>query len=111
MVETVAAGDLDKRVTLQVSSESVDAGGWGEATETWRDVQKLWASIDTGGSREFYRASQVVATMTHLVTIRYRTDVTTKHRLKYKTRVLNIGGIENPGEHNVMLRLSCTEKL
>ena len=109
MVETIAAGDLDKRVTLQVASESVDAGGYGDPTPTWTDVKKIWANFNDGTSREFFRAQQVYPILTHLVTIRYRADVTVKHRLKYGTRVFNIAGVTNPGLHNVLLRLACVE--
>jgi SPP1 family predicted phage head-tail adaptor len=107
--QTIAAGELNKRIELQVSTESVDAAGYGDVTPTWKRLDGVWAKIESGGGREFYRASQVYSTMTHLVTIRYRKGLTTKHRVKFGTRVFGIVGIENPDEAGVLLRLACFE--
>lgn len=111
----IAAGDLDRRVIIQQATESVDSAGYGDATPSWADFPngKVWAKIDTGGSREFYRASQTYTTMTHLVTVRYRPGLTTRMRLSYRkgtqTRYLNITGIINSGEADVELQLACSE--
>lgn len=106
---TLAAGTLNQRVTIEQPTESVDS--YGEATQSWATIPggAVWASIDTGGGREFYRAQQTQADLTHLVTIRYRDDVTNKMRLKFGTRYLNIVRVVNAGEENVKLELQCVE--
>lgn len=107
----ICAADLRHYLEIQTVSESATSGGAGETTETWSTEAKVWAKIDTQGSREVFRASQVYPTATHVVTIRYRTGMTTKKRLKFGTRILGITGIENPQEENVMLLLTCVEAI
>lgn len=111
----ICPADLDKRIEIQKSTESVDSGGYGDVTPTWSRLDELWAKIEPTGSREFYRASQVYAAMTHLVTIRYRRGLTPKMRVVYRdqrsnvTRYFGITGIIDPDEAHILLQLACTE--
>lgn len=78
------------------------------------DVTDLQAGITpaTPETLERIGAGTVVATATHLVTIWYRPDVTTKSqfvRLSAPTRVLNVLFVGDPNEKHVELELLCAE--
>lgn len=111
MYQPLDAGTLDKRVTIQSQSRSDDGGGG--ATITWPDVGLWWVSISTTGGREFARAQQVQPELTHEIRGRYRTDVTSTHRLFYVSnnvrRAFAIHAVINPEERNEQLVLYCSE--
>lgn len=98
---------MDRRVTIQQVTEASD--GQGGQTETWADVATVWASINPMSDYEKFQAQQLQTNTTHKLTIRYRTGLTTKHRVLFGTRIFNIKGIVNPGEANFFLNLKCIE--
>jgi len=60
-------------------------------------------------TRETLLAQQVASTVTHLVRIRYNTEVSTLHRILWGTRIFDINGVRNIDEGNVEMVLDCTE--
>ena len=105
----IAAGELCRRVKIYQPIESVDSAGYGEAIPANQIVATVWAKVEPQGGREFFRASQVYPTLTHLVTIRYLSGLTTKMKVVLNSRDLNIIGIVNVEERNITLRLACVE--
>lgn len=83
-------GQLRHRVQIQAATETNTAG---EVSEAWRTVARWWAKIEQGAGREFFRAKQVNADMTHLVTMRRYPNLTPRHRLLWGTRTLHIDAI------------------
>lgn len=55
-------------------------GGWSEG---WATIGIEWASIDGISGKEFNAAGAQQAVATHRVTIAYRDDLDTTHRLVY----------------------------
>jgi len=104
------AGRLRHRVTIQRATEG-SADAMGEKALTWAELYTVWAAVMPEASREFYRASQVHAEMTHLISIRYRSGITNSDRLRIGSRYLNIVAIQNVDERNVELRLVCVEEV
>src|SRR5665213_2864274 len=98
---------MNRRVTIQQVSETPD--GQGGFTEAWADVATVWASINPAKGWEKMQAMQLQTPITHKLVIRYRTGLTTKHRLLFGTRIFNIKEILNPGESNFSLNLQCVE--
>lgn len=82
------AGSLDQRVTLQSLSTTTDAGGG--RVETWSAVAVLWAKVTPMSGRERLQADQLESPANYRVTIRRRTDITTKHRFLWQGLPLNI---------------------
>jgi len=81
-----------------------------EATFTWTDEQKIWVGILPQSSREFYRAKQVNAEVTHLVSARYRKGLdATKRLVLGGSRVLDIAGVVDVDERHEELLLTCVE--
>lgn len=94
------------RVAIQAASETNTAG---EVAETWSTVHVAWAAIEAGAGREFFRAQQVNADLTHLVTMYNYPGLTTRHRLLWGSRVLHIDGITDPTGDATYARVQCRE--
>lgn len=103
------AGQLRHRVTLQSASQSTDS--YGQVTLTWSDTATVWASVQPLQGREAERAKQIHKDVTHNVTIRYRSGVSTAQRFKLGSRYLNILSVLNTDERNVELVCLCMEVL
>ena len=106
----LAAGGLDKRVTIQTLTQ-IDDGGGGKSN-TWANTLQCWASLEPGAGREFADAKQQTPELSHIVTMRYRA-VTPKNRLAFVigsvTRVFNVRYVQDPGERHEQLVLYCSE--
>lgn len=88
-------GGRRSRVTIERKTRS---GSGANVTETWSAVGTVWAKVDPKGGREIVAADQVVHRLTHLVTLRRRTDVTTAMRVNYKGRIMAILGMREIAE-------------
>ena len=107
----VTASSLPHRVKIQQRADTDDTGGG--TTIVWSDIATVWASVMPGSGREFLAAKQEVPELSHMVTIRYRTGVTPKHRLILRgetgARAFNVESVVNTEEANVELVLYCSE--
>lgn len=102
------AGELNKRVILQVSTKARTTGG--DVTETWTDYATVWAKIRPLRGREYYNAQQIQTENYVEITIRFRHNVTPEWRINYGRRYFNIETVINPDESNQYLELICTEE-
>lgn len=100
-------GKLNKRIEIQDATEAADA--YGAPVRTWSTLYEVWASIVPATGRESLIARQVQATVPVEIHIRYRPDITPKHRAKYGSRIFNIGSVIDVDENGEELILSCTE--
>jgi SPP1 family predicted phage head-tail adaptor len=109
--ESLSAGRLDKRVTIQNRGETPGAGG--TQTIAYTDYLTVWAAIEQGAGREFMAAQQLQPELSHTITIRYRTGISDKQRIKYivggVTRTFAIHSVVDPLERHEQLILSCSE--
>src|SRR5688572_14464944 len=71
----LTAGELDRRVRIEVATDAVDPNGSGEPTTTWAHLATVWASVRPISGRELFAAQQVGAKVDTRFRIRYRTDV------------------------------------
>ncbi|MBN9265960.1 MAG: phage head closure protein [Hyphomicrobium sp.] len=83
--------------------------GQGGFTETWATEATLWAAIEPTKGYERYQAQQVQMPVTHKITIRYRSGVTTKKRFLFGSRVFEIKEVLNQNEANEFLELRAVE--
>lgn len=105
------AGRLRWRVTIQhptrtvsnTSGEKAVAFGTNDADVT------VWAEIKPVTAREQIQATQTQGIATHVITMRYRDDVTDQCRIKFGDRIFNITGVINPEELGVSLQILATE--
>lgn len=92
------AGKLNKR--LMIESPDTDQNEYGERVGTFSEVATVWACIEPVSPREVPVAQGFAQTVSHKVTMRYRSFINTTHRLRMGSRVLEINGILNPAEAN-----------
>ncbi len=83
-----AAGELNRRLTLQAPVETPD--GAGGVTRSYQDIATVWAKLAPSAARGDVLAAASGATITHRIVMRLRSDVTTRHRLVAGTRLLRI---------------------
>ncbi len=103
---------LRHRLTLQQEIQTADgAGGY---TRTWQDIADLWAEINPANAKSLYGrerlyAGQLQSEISHKVTIRYRSGITTAMRLLFGNRAFNIRAISNIQESNETIELLVEE--
>jgi len=101
------AGDLWARITIeQPTSAQNDVG---EATLTWSTFAEAWADIQPLSGREAERYGEIVGLSAHKITMRYVPGLSSKMRVIYDGRTLEIGQI-NERERRWIHELICTEK-
>jgi len=108
-------GRMGHRVTIQSQSAASDGGG--SSVITWGDVATVYASIKplSGGDTLF--GQQIEERISHMISIRFRRDVTYKNRIKYTytydsteyTRIFNIRRVINRDTMNRYLDILCEE--
>lgn len=105
---TIRAGELNRRIALQSVTRTADEGGG--ATSAWATFATVWAKVEPLDGRERYEAQQVESAVNHRVTIRYRADVTARHRVLYGSRALAIRAVLSPDPPRQASVLLCAEE-
>jgi SPP1 family predicted phage head-tail adaptor len=103
------AGLLRHPVIVQTPTRTPTADGY---TDSWGTVASVWASVQpaTPERLERFVGATVRTPITHLVTMRYRGDLSAKHRLLFGSRQLYVQGWQNVDERNIELVIACEEK-
>jgi len=108
--KAITVGDLRSRVTFQSSSRASDSqGGF---VETWANLATnptVYGYLAAVSSRERLFSNQVQTQRTHVLVVRYRSDLTTDMRFTYESRTFQIKGIRNPEERKAFLILDVEE--
>lgn len=101
-------GSLNERVKLQrVGGESRAPSG--SVVPAWADLHTVWAKVEELGGNESQQAQQTQSGATHRVRIRYYAGLSTRDRLLWDGRTLEIRGITNPDGVKEFLLLACEE--
>lgn len=102
-------GQLQYRVQLQSYSTTTDS--YGKKLKTWTTYGTVWAQVESTGGAEGTVANQQQATQAFNITIRYRNDVRTNHRILYGGRTMYVDGPPvNVGEAFTWLLIRCVER-
>jgi head-tail adaptor len=106
------AGSFRHLVTLEQPGPSVPDGEGG-FTQSWDalDPSPVKASIvpPTVRNAERFGASTVITSHSRIVTCWYHPGITTKTRLTFRGRVMDVLGVVNPEERNELTVLLCNE--
>jgi len=103
----MAAGDLNKRVTIQYETKVSDLmGGF---TTVWNDGDTIFAAIWPVSATETIQSLQPNMVISHRIRIRYRSVLRASWRIKFGNRYFAIVSIINPNEKNEWLDLLCKE--
>lgn len=76
------AGLLNRLLVLQKAVMVSDAEG--VSTEAWSNLDRVWAHIAPLTAREVFQAGQPEERLSHVVTIRWRPDVSVLMRFLYR---------------------------
>jgi SPP1 family predicted phage head-tail adaptor len=98
---------LRHRVTIQ--ERVVTKNNRGADTISWSDVATVYAEIRSVAGREENTNDQITPTAAHQVTIRYRRNITTQHRIKWQSRLFGISEVAERDNRMRMLLLTCNE--
>ncbi len=102
----------DLRQVVEIQSESATGDGGGGQSDPWANptvVATVRARVEPLHGAERRRAMQLEAALSHRVTIRHRSDVTAKMRLKFDNRIFNIRAVIDVHEQGRFLDLLCEE--
>lgn len=101
------SGNLRKRITLQSETSTADnAGGY---TLGWTNVITVWGKIQPVSGQKVFTDGHLEGHVTHRVTLRYQSGITTDMRMTYNGRVFNIRAVLNTDESNRWLELLVEE--
>lgn len=106
-MKKIEIGDMRHRITFQQPIKTPD--GHKGHTVQWQDMVTVWASVEPLSGREYFYSHQIKVELTHRVKTRYRTDITTKMRIKHRDRVLEIESIIDLKERREVLEILCKE--
>lgn len=110
----VAAGKLDRRLTIQVTSEPMDAAG-DVLKADWSDAFKLWAKMKSRGpGMELPTAAGVIRQFDTIFSVRSGPKAESigpeTHRVLWHSRVYEIVGIAPNDERGDLLDLLCAAR-
>ncbi|WP_042833204.1 phage head closure protein [Thermoanaerobacter sp. YS13] len=100
-------GDMRHRIILQKKVDITDADGF--TTQQWQDVATVWAAVENLSGREYWQAAAVQAENTVKFTIRYRQDLDTSMRIKFRDKYYNIIAIDNIKYRNEYIEIKTQE--
>jgi len=106
----MAIGAYRHVVTFQTPTLAPD--GDGGQVETWADLAPPWpVAIQPATVRDLERqaAGTIVATATHVIRGRYRSDVGVDARMLFDGRTFRITGVATPDERKIELWLFAVE--
>lgn len=105
----MAAGQFKHRVVIQSLQPGQDAIG--QPTTTWSAFKTLGADIRTLGGLESIKADAQAATTKASIRIRWRTDVTTAHRVLRGATVYAIKAVlpDEAGRKHVDLQVEVVQ--
>jgi SPP1 family predicted phage head-tail adaptor len=100
-------GALRHRVTLEAPLHAYDdQGGF---TREFAPLTQLWARIDPQSAGQDFVEQRLEQNRRHVVTIRWRSDVTSGMRFDFRGRKLVIKGVTDSGERRRFLSCQCEE--
>ena len=107
---TNVAGRYRHRLLLQRDRGTV-RDELGQTQTNWTTVASLWGQVEPKTGRETVRSESLHAETTHTVRLRYREGVTSRDRLLFGARVLNILSVINVDERCRELLIECVEEV
>ena len=103
------AGTLRRQITLQRRTSTNDT--FGQQSTAWTTLRTSYAEIEPLTGRELETAQAINAEVTHRITLRYRSDITTALRITYQGRIFNVLSVLDIDTAHTALQLLCSEGL
>ena len=103
------AGELRDYIRLQKPTYTTDDAGAVMPT-TWTTQASVWAKVEPLSDSMSAQAAQAFGSISHRVTIRYYSGITSGWRMLYGSRVLDVvGPPRDVEERHVYMELRCNE--
>jgi SPP1 family predicted phage head-tail adaptor len=107
-MDSLKAGELRERVALQQPTYASDAAG--AVVPTFATAATVWAKVEPLSDAMTAQAMQAFGSISHRVTIRYYSGITSGWRILWGTRIFDIAGPpRNINERGVYMELRCVE--
>jgi SPP1 family predicted phage head-tail adaptor len=104
----IPAGRLRERITIQSAIEAAD--GTGQLIRTWATLASVIpAEVINVAGGEMIRGRQVHADAKYMITVRYRSDITTLMRVSWNSLTLPIVAVGDPYGDRRDLRIECAK--
>jgi SPP1 family predicted phage head-tail adaptor len=84
-------GQLNRRLVLETLVETAD--GAGGVARSYEVVTTLWASLTPRTANDNVAADALGASISHRIVIRYRDDLTLRHRFRDGARIFHLVAI------------------
>ncbi len=92
----VSFESLNRRIVFQDYDENTDA--FGTFIKIWYNAFEVWAQVKARAYKKHIAAQDADTELQrYIIEMRYHPEISTRMRIKYKTRVLYIESIRNPG--------------
>ena len=101
-------GRLRTRLTVESPVETSD--GAGGVVRTYEEHSTVWAAVEPVAAAFGVATERTGQTVTHRITLRAGSDLTTQHRLRDGTRIYQIRSILADGSDNRFL-IALTEEI
>ena len=104
-------GPLRHRVTIEQPPAIPSQDEYGAEIVTYSVLATVWAQVlpATGMEQFASAADRQLATLTHRVKLRYRTDITPEMIVRWDDKILDIESIQEPTGKRGHLVLLCRE--
>jgi len=89
-------GRLRSEFTLEEGQQTAD--GLGGFSEAWVEIATLYGRIEPVAARDVFGADQTLETVTHRITLRWRSDVRSGMRFTKPGRSFDILTVHDPDE-------------
>lgn len=104
----IRTSELRHQIVIEQATKTDDGGG--DYVPSWSTLYTPRAKVSDPKAHEKISAEKMEHTITHVVTIRYRSGIDTSMRIRFGSRYLYIKTIVNPGERNRWLVMTAEEK-
>jgi SPP1 family predicted phage head-tail adaptor len=99
-------GQLRHRVVIEQKAVSQDS--YGAPVETWSTLATVWASVDDLSAREGIQGRAELQSVTTVIRMRNRADVSAENRVTWGSHTYDIQGVVR-GERRTHMELLCVE--
>ena len=107
-MNSASIGSLRHRLTVE-RAQKVDDGSGG-VDVTWVSVAQVWAELHASSGRERVENQRVSGDVTHMIIVRYRTDILPEMRFRRANRVWEILASYDPDGRGRRLHCMCEER-
>lgn len=102
-------GKLNRRLVLEAPVETDD--GAGGVTRSFSAIVTLWASVTPVSAQEEIEAARLGARVTHRISIRFSSDITTRHRFRDGSAIYRIVSLRDRDGRKRFVDIAAEERI